>query len=331
MKSENNKLTSAEIGHLWSSYTFDSLIHNLSLYFLNNVEDKDIKQFIQIVKNDTKQHLDQFTEIFKKEGLPVPRGTTAEDIDVNASRLFTDKFYALYGENMARFSLGNYVLAYAESTRDDIKKLFKDIIRQIEDTDQFLVKAMRDKNIYPMSPLIEVRSDVEFVEGERFNAGFFGEKRPLSVLEIKQLHSNVHANMLGVALMQGFIQSATTKESQDYFTKGKEISGKFIKQFGDKLLTEEIDLPPSLESEVLPAIDSQLPFSERLMLNHTVYLNSFGIGNYGLSLAQSQRRDLSLLYGKIIVEVGLYADNGADLLIKNKWFEQPPLAIQKEH
>jgi hypothetical protein len=129
--------------------------------------------------------------------------------------------------------------------------------------------------------------------------------------------------------MQGFIQSTKTKKIQEYFIKGKEIAGKLAKEFGDKLLAEEIGIPPSLQSEVLSTPGSESPFSERLMLNHTVYLNALGIGNYGLSLAQSQRRDLSLMYGKVIVEVGLYADNGADLLIKNKWLEQPPLAIRK--
>ena len=63
------------------------------------------------------------------------------------------------------------------------------------------------------------------------------------------------------------------------------------------------------------------PFSDRLMLNHAVLLNAYGIGNYALGMSQSQRRDLMAMYGKVMLEVGMYADKGADRLIKRHWLE----------
>lgn len=131
--------------------------------------------------------------------------------------------------------------------------------------------------------------------------------------------------------MLGFSQAAKSKEVQDYLLKGKEMSDKYIKLFSDKLREEDITIPPSMESDVYPATKGESPFSERFMLNQTVFLNSYGIGNYGLALSQSQRRDLTIMYGKIIVEVGLYSDNGADLLIQNKWLEQPPLVHERKN
>jgi hypothetical protein len=35
-------------------------------------------------------------------------------------------------------------------------------------------------------------------------------------------------------------------------------------------------------------------------------------------------------YTRIIAEIGLYAEDGAQLLIKNGWLEQPPLAADRE-
>jgi hypothetical protein len=136
---------------------------------------------------------------------------------------------------------------------------------------------------------------------------------------------NLHSNAIGEALMKGFSQVVASKEIYNYLLKGKDLSGKYFKMFSDIFSAEGLDIPPAYEKEVLSVSPKESPFSDRLMLNHAVLLNAYGIGNYGLGMAQSQRRDLSAMYGKIMLEVGIYADNGADILIRNKWLEQPPL------
>ena len=329
MNSESNRLTSAEISHIWNNYTFASMLYHIMSYFLNNIEDNDIRTFYKYCHNMTRVHLDEYASIFIKEGLPVPRGTISEDINVSASRLFSDKFYINYAESMAKFVFSNCALAYTESSRDDIRKLFRDRVISFLEVNQLVTQVMISKNIYPKPPIIDVPTEVEFVKHENFFAGFFGEKRPLTSFSVKQLFYNAQNNAIGKALMMGFSQISQSKDIQEYFIKGKEISGKYVRLFTEKLLEEDITPPSSLESEVLSFSGSQAPFSDRLMLNHTVFLNAFGIGNYGLSLAQSQRRDLSAIYAKVIAEIGLYAGNGADLLIKNKWLEQPPLVSRR--
>ncbi|WP_317851428.1 DUF3231 family protein [Neobacillus bataviensis] len=44
----------------------------------------------------------------------------------------------------------------------------------------------------------------------------------------------------------------------------------------------------------------------------------------------SQRRDLALEFKKQMEEAGLYAEDGAELLIKYGWLKQPPLADNRE-
>jgi hypothetical protein len=136
---------------------------------------------------------------------------------------------------------------------------------------------------------------------------------------------NLHSNAIGEALMQGFGQVASSKEVYNYLQKGKNLSNKYYKMFSDIFSDEGLDIPPTYKKEVLPVSPKESPFSDRLMLNHAVLLNAYGIGNYALGIAQSQRCDLSAMYGKTILEVGIYADKGADILIENEWLEQPPL------
>jgi hypothetical protein len=36
-------------------------------------------------------------------------------------------------------------------------------------------------------------------------------------------------------------------------------------------------------------------------------------------------------YSGLITKIGLYAEDGAEILIKNGWLEHPPLAEDREH
>jgi hypothetical protein len=66
------------------------------------------------------------------------------------------------------------------------------------------------------------------------------------------------------------------------------------------------------------------------MLFHISTLLSSAIGYYGEAMAMAQRRDLSASYAKMIIEIGVLAEDGMNLLIENGWFEQPPMATDHE-
>lgn len=321
----SNRLTATEISNLWNSYTLESMVHHIFVYFANSAKDKDIISHIEYDIHTSSRHLSNYIEIFQKENLQVPRGTTSEDYNAGAPNLFSDAFYAAYIKSLAKFALMSSVLAYTECTRDDVRKIFKEYINHLVPIDQKVTDILISKGINAVPPTVNVVDEVEFVENNNFFAGYFGEKRSLSVLEINQLFNNLYANMLGKVLLTGFVQVVRSSEIKEYFKQGMELSEKLIKTYSHKLLDEGVSLPPSLESEVLDFPGNESPFSDRLMLNHVVFLNTYGIGNKGLALAQSQRHDLSLMYSKAIVEIGLYANTGAELLIKNKWLEQPPI------
>jgi len=72
------------------------------------------------------------------------------------------------------------------------------------------------------------------------------------------------------------------------------------------------------------------PFSEKLMMYHIVTSGQISISNDGLALAESLRSDLSITYMRFLTEAMAYSKDGADIMINNKWFEQPPQAIKHE-
>lgn len=67
---ENLRLTSPEIGALWSQYMNDSLIVCVLQYFSTKSKDEEIRSVIEFVMGLSQKHIQVVTQIFKQEGLP---------------------------------------------------------------------------------------------------------------------------------------------------------------------------------------------------------------------------------------------------------------------
>nr|WP_275580740.1 DUF3231 family protein [Aquibacillus albus] len=161
-----------------------------------------------------------------------------------------------------------------------------------------------------------------------FKKGILEKKRALISQEITQLFVNTDTNLLGKNLMMAFAQVAKSHSVRKMMRKGKNIAEKHALTFTQKLQEEDLPSPSSLD---LGVTDSQeAPFSDKLMLFLTAFLNAAGIGNYGLAMASSVRQDLALMYVRLTTETALFADDCADLLIKNGWMEEPPEAPDRK-
>jgi hypothetical protein len=304
------------------------MVHNIFSHFLQHIDDKDIKSFVEHCHSVSKKIFTDFISIFKKENFPIPRAIKEEDINLKAPRLFSDIFYIHYIKNMAHFALVQYSMAYTECTRQDVRKMYLENIQMIEKVDEIATEIMLSKGIYIRPPYIPPPKEVHFVKQKSPFTGYTSNKRPLSVLEISRLFYNSQANALGKALLMGFSQVANSKEIRENFIKGQKISKKFYKMFANGLIEGDLTIPPTFDGEVLDSTES--PFSDRFMMIHVSLLNSYGFGNLGLALAQSQRVDLITMYSRSMLEVEAYGNDCATVLINNGWLEEPPLSPDRK-
>ncbi|MDG5786040.1 DUF3231 family protein [Evansella sp. AB-P1] len=148
-------------------------------------------------------------------------------------------------------------------------------------------------------------------------------------LEFLKLFSIAEANALGKATNMAFGQVAQDKKVQQFILRGKEMAHKYVDVFNSILLEGDISTVKTYDGEVTDSTEP--PFSDRLMLFHTNLLITSGIGTYGMAMAKSNRKDLAVHYSKILAEVSSYALDGAKLLIKNGWMEQPPMAADRDN
>ncbi len=105
------------------------------------------------------------------------------------------------------------------------------------------------------------------------------------------------------------------------------MTDKVVKQCVEKLHIENLPTPSYIDHLVTTA--TYPPFADKIMLFHKVDMFSMKIRSFGNSLAVNGRRDIGALYGKAIINVGLFVDDGANILIDKGWMESPPKAFDR--
>ena len=242
----------------------DTMIVCVLKYFLNRVDDSATRAILQQTSDLSTQHIQEVTDIFKQEKLPIPDGFNDNDVNVDAPRLFTDSFYLTYLSFMARVGMHNYTLILNQIARSDIRAFFSKRIYEYIDLYNNSTDLRLSKGIAVRAPRVEVPKEVQYVKSQSFITDWFGEKRPLLTVEITHIFGLIFANLIGRAISTAFGQVSKDKKISDFFFEGKELSTKLIYELSGLLTDEGIPIPSSSDSFVTDSTVS--PFSEKLML-----------------------------------------------------------------
>ncbi|MCM3727873.1 DUF3231 family protein [Neobacillus cucumis] len=323
------RLTAGEVAQLWSQYQNDSAGICVLTYFLEKAEDDEIKPIIEYALGLSKKHIQRITDILTEEKNVVPNGfNLKQDVDLTAPRLYSDSFMLNFIYQMAKVGLTLYAASVSTSVRSDIKTYYMDCLTETMQLYKRATDLLLSKGLFIRSPSLPNLEKVEFVKKQWFMLDVFGEKRPLIAAEVDNLFANLQRNALGVAALTGFSQVARDKEVKQFFLKGLEIGNKHIKLFRGKLEESKLPAPMGWDSEIT---NSTTPtFSDKLMMFYTSGLISLSIGYYGTAVSQSPRGDISSMYNRLSLEIQMYAEDGANIMIKNKWLEQPPMASDRD-
>lgn len=318
----DTRITSSELSQLWTGYMQDSLSICTFKYFLQTVENADIRPIIQQALTISEAHILKLTALFQSDNRPVPFGFTDQDVNLKAPRLFSDEFMLSNIHQTAQMGMIMYAQALALSAREDIRGYFSQCLKENDELYNQAVDLLLAKGLYIHSPFMDTPDQVDFVSKQSFLAGWFGEQRPLLSVEIANLYANTQRNALGAHLITGYSQVAKSKKVQQYFKKGKDISSKHVRKFTSIL--QKNNLPASMIPDEPVTNSTVSPFSDKLMLFQVLKMNSLGLAYYGTSVASALRHDLAALYPRLMVDVAKYVEDGSNLMIENGWFEEPP-------
>lgn len=313
---------------LWSTYIGDTMGVCVLSHFLKTCEDEDIVPVLKFAIKSSYSHIKQIKELFIKEGVPVPMGFGEQDVNLQAKKLFSDVTYMRYLHHMARTGLNTYSLAKSVSARKDVRSLFKQFYEQTEALYDQNVELMQEKGVFIRAPYMAYPEKIEFVTDKSFLGGMLGHKRALLAMEIAHVGVNIEVTNVGKTMLLGFSQVAQSKKLSDYFKQGYELGKSIVEDFMIKLKEDDNAYPSTWDSTITESTDA--PFSDKLMLFHTNAQSAIGIGDFGLAIAASLRKDLTVAYEMYILRVGAYAEQGAKILIEHGWFEKPPQSLDRE-
>jgi hypothetical protein len=97
------------------------------------------------------------------------------------------------------------------------------------------------------------------------------------------------------------------------------------------LILSNEDIPEPMGWDALVTDSTVAPFSDKLMLfQTTTFMIALGIGNYGAAAGTCQIIDFSITFTRLAAQIALFPEEGANLLIKHGWFEEPPKSIDRQ-
>jgi hypothetical protein len=323
------KMTAAEISYLWTTYLSDTMSICVLQYFLQHVDDSDIKALVDHALDLSYQHVEIINELFGHEGIAVPQGFTDQDVNLKAERLFSDIFYLKYLKNMAGGGLFGYSRMLPNIYRKDIKSFYTKALTSSIELEHEATFLLLEKGLATRPPFIPYPEKVEFIHKQSFFLEGLDRRRALSGKEITHLHFNIETNQLGAAISTGFSQTAQNKQARNYFIRGKEIALKHIRVFRDYLEKHSLPASAGIEQEVTEA--TVQVFSDKLMMFHFSVMIYAGIGNYGVAISESQRSDLVIDYSRLNAEILKYSEDGINIMVANEWLEQPPLSVDRQN
>lgn len=319
------KLNASEISSLWLSYMNNSLTTTMIKYFLNNVQDKDIKAQLESANSLVTKYLKTIAPMLQNEGLPLPNIFSDNDVDLKAPQLFSEIFYLYYLSSISRYGLGNSSINLYNAARSDVRRFYADCLIEITEFYYNLSGVMLSKGLMLKTPTVEATKMPDLVKSKDFFAGIFKQPRPLLLVEISNIFSNMLNCLTGRTLVLGFAQVAETNEVKKYLYRGKEMLDAHI-EYLSKLLIEE-DVPVASISDIAVTDSTQAAISERMMLYHTSIINVMHIRNFTDAIATTLRKDITVGLARLTAEIANYASDGMDIMMRNGWMEQPPQLV----
>jgi hypothetical protein len=327
MYTDISNLTSAEMGKLWATYNGNTMAKCVLSYYLNNVEDQDIKKVLEYALDMAKTYVKEIGEIFKQENFPIPVGLTDEDVNLDAPRLFSDEFYLYYLQYAGKAGMSIYTAAIAIVTRKDIRDYFvkalSDVVKLMTETSEIL----KSKGMLMNAPAVPNPKEVSFVNNQSFLNGYLGDVRPLHGLEIAHLFDNINNDITSKALIIGFSQGAQDKKVRKFLNRGRNINKKHIERLSKKLNEDNLPSPSLLDHMV--TLSTIPPFSDKLMVLHKIDMFSMKIREYANGASLNGRKDIAALYARCLMDVSLYVEDGANIMIEHGWMEQPPMLVNR--
>ena len=324
----DERLSAGEMGYLWETYLYNSMMKCMRQYMVAKAQDPEIRAVLEYILGLNTARLNKLTQMFNTVGFPIPHAFTDEDVEPNAKRLFSDGLMLTVARGMANFELVECLMGLVSATRPDVKEYFNACIDEIQEMHKRADEVLLRKGFFVKPPYFPVPDRVEYVYQNSFFGGIFGKERPILALELTHVYTRLQTKMVDRAIILAFSQVAKSKKIRDFLSKGKKLADKHIEKWSKILQDEDLPIPSIWEQEITDSTES--PFSDKLILFCVLNFMRNAITLYGISLANCSRFDIVTAFSLGILDFQGYAKDGLNLMISSGWQEKIPQASDRK-
>ncbi|MFC4322273.1 DUF3231 family protein [Litchfieldia salsa] len=321
-------ITSSELGYLWTGFSINDMSKWFLTAFLGLTKDEEIKDLYVFALQITNDLLSERNTILNNEGYPVPIGFSEEDIELNATPLFSNRFLLKYLHTGARLGLEFHSKSLALSTRADVRQYNINCLKSSIRLNDKIVDLLLKKGIYWRTPTLPAPHAPEYIQKSSYLNSWFGDTRPLNSMELANLYQILDLLIIMEALCIGFEQTAKLEETLELVREGMTSIKNQYNTLTDLLKRNNLPIPSSYSAEVIDS--KERVFSDRIMVTHLAGLYGSLISQYGFSLGAVMRHDLVKMYTQQIVRAGVLSESITRFLIEKEWIEKIPGALSRE-
>jgi hypothetical protein len=322
------KLNAPEVSGLWSNYLANNMSRCILKHFLKTVDDRAIGAVLERAIGLADQHTKWIADLLKKENIPAPIGFSDDDVNLDAPKLFSDPFFLYYLKNMTRMGLSTNGAFLSGASRKDVRRFVSDCLRSSADLYNEIVDLLTEMGLEIRAPYLSYPQKRGEITDKHFLSGWLGKQRPLTAAEMSNLIINLYTCDITRTMLLAFCQTTADDRVRWFMKHGKQVIEKHMNAFLEFLKESNVPAAVPWAIEVTPS--TTWTFSEKLMMFQALFLYEMALGNYGISLAISQRRDLSIKYMDLSYETVRLLSDGTKLMIDNGWMEAPPMAVDRE-
>lgn len=322
--SEKPNITSTELGTLWMTYQQKTMIIRMLEYFIEKADDKAAKNIMIDLYEKVDPYEKKIKNLFESESAAVPIGFTAEDVNIEAPKLYDNGFDIMFVRLIKSISMGIHTLHLSMSYREDLVLMYKELTSITQECYNHCTQYLLEKGLLSKAPYVTMPDSVEFVKSNKYLSGLnpFMSDRTLNTVEVGHIHFGIETNVVGMQMITGFAQCAKEHEIQKYFSKGIELSKSIIKEFSEMLLQDGIQTTSTHGGNATRSTIA--PFSDKMMMYCVSLFCSFSLGKNALGTAFSLRSDIPAKAAVFSKDIYEYALEGAKLMIKHGWMEEAP-------
>lgn len=320
-------LTASELGYLWTGYSINEMSKWYLKVFMEHARDEEIKDLYSFALENTKKMLTGRKNILSNENYPIPIGFSENDIEINSSPLFSDRFLLYYLHVATHLGLEFHSRALSVSARADVRKYNIDCLDSAIQLNEKVINLLLNKGLFWRPPTLPPPIVPEKIQKKSYLKGWLGDNRPLNSIEIANHYLLLDLLIIMETLFTGFEQTSNSEDVVKLLSEGITTVKNQYNVLAKLLDKDELPIPPCYSADVTD--NRNRIFSNQIILSHTAGLYGSLLSQFGFAIGSVMRHDLVAAYSMLVSEAGIFTEKVTKFLIDKGWLEKVPGAFER--